>query len=88
MVTAVAPEGTLARPRDRLALRPAGVWRLSVGLDDEMYRRARRRSRRRPVRWLKWRERAIVRRRPCPSTKELAELAAIRHELKVRGRWP
>jgi hypothetical protein len=50
----------------------------------QQYQRHRARARRRPAIWLRYRERQIVTRRPRPSNEELAELAAIRRELKVR----
>jgi len=54
-------------------------------LPDDVYRRARARARRRP-RWvLRRREAEIVRRRPRPSDAEIAELRAIKAELRVRA---
>jgi hypothetical protein len=51
---------------------------------DETYRRCRSKFRRRPAWWLRYRARQIVSRRPWPDGDELAQLAAIRRELRMR----
>lgn len=51
---------------------------------DDVYARTRARVRRRPKWWLRRRDRRIVAHQPRPSLAELAELSAIRHELRVR----
>lgn len=55
---------------------------------EAQYRQARSRARRRPAIWLRYRERQIVTRRPRPSNQELAELGAIRRELRIRSGGP
>jgi hypothetical protein len=52
---------------------------------DETYQQARTKARRRPAWWLRRRDAQIVATRPQPSTEELAELRAIRRELRIRS---
>ena len=58
---------------------------MAMELTEHKYRKARDRARRRPAFLLRRRERQIVAQR-LPGGSELAELAAIRRELKIRGR--
>jgi hypothetical protein len=54
----------------------------------DAYQHSRGRARRRPTWWLRRRDRQIVAKMPRPSDAELAELQAIRHELRIRAERP